>query len=170
MPTRKFFLMLIGGLIIQSAVVVKNSMETLKITDERVEMGGKGVFIFGWMIVVYSIAIRDSKLPLLNFSTLFAIAGAVAVVVGVFHVKESKKVGKKPDKMLAMLFPVGWVGICLGILCGNTKNRMFAVLGTGLVLSSMMLVLPFQREKCLIDGPGYPFFVNAWWILAIANN
>lgn len=170
MATRKFFLMLVGGLIIQSAVVVKNSLEVLKMSDMKIEMGVKGAFVFGWMVVAYSIAIRGNTLPLLKLSTLLAIVGAVAIVLGVFHIKESKKFGKEPQKMMAMLFPGGWVMICLAILFGKSKNRMFAILGIVLVLGSMMFVLPYQRKKCLVDGPGYPMFINAWWILAIANN
>lgn len=166
---RKFYLLLVGGLIIQGSVAVKNLMENLKINDDKIAIGAKGGFILGWAVVAYSIALSGGRLPL-NLKTLLAVAGAVAVVVGVFHVKASKKAGKNPDKMLAMLFPLGWVLTALAIMKGSSKNRKFAIFGTGLVLVSMMLVLPWQRERCLVDGPGYSMFVNAWWLLAIANN
>lgn len=167
---RKFYLLLVGGLIVQASVAVKNSMENLKITDDKIALGAKGAFILGWAVVSYSIALSSSgRLPLLNLKTLFAVAGAVAIVVGVFHVKDSEKKGKKPNKIMAMLFPAGWVLTALAIMKGSSKNKKFAIFGTALVLGSMMFVLPWQRERCLVDGPGYNMFVNAWWLLAIAN-
>ena len=167
--TRKFYLLLAGGIIVQAGVAAKNSLETLKITDDKIAMGAKGAFVLGWVVIAYSIALVGNKIPI-ALKTLLSVAGAAAVVVGVFHVKASKKEGKAPNKMIAMLFPAGWVLITLAILIGNTKNKYLAILGTALVLGSMMVVLPWQRENCLVDGPGYNLFVNAWWLLAIANN
>ena len=169
MPSRKFFLLLAGGLIIQASVSVKDTLETLKINDMKIEMASKGGFILGWAVVAYSIALNGNRLALFNLKTLLAVTGAVAIVVGVAHIKASEKKGAKPNKFISMGFPIGWVLIMLAIMKGSNKNKKFAIMGTALVLGSMMFVIPWQRGKCLVDGPGYNMFVNAWWLLAIAN-
>lgn len=167
--TRKFFLMLIGGLIIQGGVSVKNSLENLKMNKPEIEMAAKGAFIFGWAVVAYSIAISKGGGLGLNLKSLLALAGAAMVVSAVMHVKMSKKAEKEPNKMIAMMFPGGWVVTALAIMMDKGKNSWLAILATGIVLVSMMFIIPKQRVLCLVDGPGYPMFANAWWLLAIAN-
>lgn len=166
---RKFYLLLVGGLIIQVAVSVKNSLEKLKMEDPKVGLVAKGAFVLGWLIVAYSISLSGNKLPL-RLKTLLAFGGAAAVVAGVFHVKSSKKAGKEPNKIISMGFPVGWVLLMFALLMGSGKKKTLAILAVALVLGSMMFVIPYQRDRCMVDGPGYNMFVNAWWLLALANN
>ena len=83
---RKFYLLLVGGLITQASVSIKNSLDQLKMNKEEVELGAKGGFIFGWLLVAYAISIGS----FFSFRTLFAYLGAVAIVGVVFYIKEKK--------------------------------------------------------------------------------
>ena len=162
---RKFFLLLVGGLIVQLAVATKNTLEQAKMDKPDIEMAGKGAFVLGWAIVAYSIATPN----LISLKSLIAFSGAGAIVATVFYVKEMKKAGKEPNKYIKMLFPAGWILIMMAIIIQKGKNRFLSLLATVLVLASMIVVLPKQRELCIVDGPGMNMFVNAWWLLAISN-
>ena len=162
--------MLVGGLLIQVGVTMKNTLENLKIEKKEIELIGKGSFILGWVVVAYSIIISNKGGIQFNMKSLFAIIGAIGIVMAVFHVKMSKKEGKIPNKIISMMFPIGWILTGMSIIMRRERNSWLAGLGTALILGSMIFVIPKQRELCLVDGPGYNMFSIAWWLLAIANN
>jgi len=168
--SNKFSVLLLGGLIIQSAVAVKNSMEKLKIEKPQFAWAAKSAFIAGWIIVAYSIGMKKTGFGLdFKMRTLIAFIGAGMIVVAVFHMKDAKKNNQQPIKALQLMFPIGWVLTCVAIIMNKSINACLAILGTGFVLASMMVIIPKQRELNLVDGPGYNLFANAWWLLAMAN-
>ena len=167
--TTKFYTLLFGGFVIQSAVAIKNSLEQLKMNKPQIELLAKGGFVFGWAIVAFAIALNKKGGLGINLRSLLAFAGAGMIVAAVFHVKDSKKAGKKPMMALQMMFPAGWISIMMAIIFNKSQYACLSILGTAFVLGSMMFILPKQRELCIVDGPGYNLFSNAWWFLAIAN-
>lgn len=158
----------LGALMVQGAVALKNVTEQKKdfALAPLGKIPAKVLFAAGWAVVAYAIAVRSSN-PIRG---LLAFVGAAAVVGAVFHVKMSKADGKEPNKMIAMLFPLGWVLVAAAIAYKGGPLRLGGVLGAGMVLLSMMQVLPWQRKNGVVDGPGYNLFSYAWVVLAAANS
>lgn len=89
--------------------------------------------------------------------------------MAVFHIKQSMKAGKKPNLFLKMMFPLGWLAIAIAIYRNGGALKQFGILGAIMVLLSMMVILPYQRNHKIIDGPGMNLFTLAWTVLALGN-
>jgi hypothetical protein len=63
------------------------------------------------------------------------------------HFKMSKKAGKAPNAAIAALFPIGWMAVATAIYLRGGDLKHLSFLGAGMVLFSMMKVLPYQRAK-----------------------
>ena len=74
-------------------------------------------------------------------------------------------------KILPIIFAISW--LVLGFFTGehlNNNLKFLGLLASILVLISMMVSLPFQRKECIVDGPGMPLFVIAWFIIIYLNS
>jgi len=158
---------MIAGIVIQIAVLLKNSTEQSKEFPLKM-IGGipaKVLFALGWLAFALSVAKEGN-----DKKGMIALIGALSIVVGVFYVKFQMKSGKTPNPMIAMLFPIGWLITALGIWYNNKgplKNLSWV--GTGMILVSMMKILPWQRKHGVVGGGGYNLFTMAWVLLALAN-
>jgi hypothetical protein len=72
---------------------------------------------------------------------------------------------------LPLIFAVSWIVLGFGV--GNHLSGMakyWGLLASALVLTSMMHILPHQRSKSNVDGPGAYMFALAWGILILVNS
>lgn len=161
-------LSLLAGTIIQTAVSLKNSGEQYSKIPLKSLSGlpAKIMFAMGWLIFAHSIC-KES--PFSSLKCAAAYGGAIAVILAVFHIKQSMKAGKKPNTLLKMLFPLGWLAIAIAIYRNGGALKHFGFVGAAMVLLSMMVVLPYQRNHNIIDGPGMNLFALAWIVLALGN-
>lgn len=165
----RLYLTLLGGLLVTSGVVAKNTAEQLDEEDGIIaKYVGPTSFVLGWIIVAYSLSMTNARGYLaalnLNRRTIQIFASAAAIVVSVFMMKRMAKAGITPPAIYPAMFAGGW--LLLGYSVGNYYGMAAALL----VLFSMMGVLPWQRQNCVVDGPGMPMFAIAWVVLAVGNS
>jgi hypothetical protein len=146
-------------------VVTKNSFEQLGFPNHPIGKPiGMGMFIIGWIYVAYILSINKPN-------KIMFILPSVGIVIAVMMMK-SYMVKKQPPPMIfPLIFAISW--IILGLYVGNhlTGNQKYiGLIASFLVLVSMMKILPFQRTKNIVDGPGLPLFVMAWVIFIILNS
>jgi len=167
----------LGAAGVISGVVVKNSMEQI---GKKSKFLGPALFVGGWLVVLWSIIRTDLGL---NAKTIQA-AIAIAVIIGsVMYMKDKMTKKEKIEWYIGILFPVGWTLLAytvgLGGLDGIADLSMEQVFSTksllsfsaaAVVLLSMMWALPWQRKKCVVDGPGMPLFCLGWALLIGANS
>lgn len=168
--TKKFSLLSLGALLVIAGVVLKNSAEQLGKPNHSVAKPlGMVAFVVGWLIVAYSVAItRGGKLQW-NKRTLMAFGTAFGIVYAVVQMKKYMVKGQKPPMIFPALFAGSW--LLLGYVTGNLNGTTgLGLLAAITVLVSMMGVLPWQRKKKVIDGPGMPMFVIGWILLALSNS
>lgn len=155
----------LASLIIQTAVILKNTTEQYKDFPLKA-LGGnfaKAMFAIGWITFAMILSEKwDSR-------RYIALLGACLVIFAVFSFKMAKKAGKSPHPLVAMLFPIGWIVVTYALMYVKGKYNNLAILGTSMVLLSMMGLLPFQRTHNIVDGPGYPLFTLAWVLFSIVK-
>ncbi len=170
---RKLLVSVIGTLGVISGVILKNSFEQLKQPDHPLAKGlGPILFMGGWAIVAYALSFNPNKgylnIPPMNLKTIVSFAAAGAIVAAVMMMKRLMAEGKPmtgTNMIFPALFVAGW--FALGYALGNDVMS-YAV--PVMVIVSMMVILPQQRKKCVVDGPGMPLFVAAWALLAFKNS
>lgn len=167
---RKLVLSSIAGLAAIAGVVIKNSLEQAKMDMPIIEMAGKILFIGGWALTAYSISLKGTRISF-SIKSMLAVIASAGVVVSVFMMKAAMKNGEMPNLALPITFMSSW--ILLGITVAIGGKMMGYVCGVGaslLVISSMMYILPKQREMGIVDGPGMPMFSLSWVLLAYVNS
>lgn len=146
-------------------VVIKNSIEQLKIPNHPIgKPVGMGLFVAGWLYVAYVFSLRRRNKMWIVLPS-FAILGAVMMM------KQAMMKGNNPHPIFPAIFAISWLifGFTTGShLSGNIKY--FGLVASILIMFSMMILLPKQREQCVVDGPGMPFFVIGWGILIYLNS
>jgi hypothetical protein len=146
-------------------------------TDETKKMIGMALFLLGWLVVAYGISIG----PMGGYSipatprTFVVFSICAAIVMDVMTMKQhmaDEKDATSPAPMpqhMPIIFALGW--LALGFFSGwNALTRIIGLASAGLVVVSMLVLLPWQRKNGIVDGPGMALFVLGWMGLALANS
>jgi hypothetical protein len=158
-----------GGVLVIMGVVMKNSLEQLKINNEMGEKLGKFMFVLGWALTAYSISLKGSRISF-SLKSLLATIASTLIVVAVFMMKKLMKEEKEMNMIYPIMFMSSWVllGGVVG-LGGDPMGYVGGLLASALVIGSMIFILPKQRELGVVDGPGMPMFTLAWVLLTCVN-
>lgn len=172
LDARAFRYSLLGAVLVITGVVLKNTFEQLKIPNHILgKVVGMTSFVLGWMIIAYSTATATRVNPI---KTFLSFATAAGIVFAVMQMKKYMADGVSPPIIYPIMFAASWLllGYTMGMGWGGSWNShtTMGVLAGIMVLISMMGVLPWQRKKSVIDGPGLPLFVGAWVLITFANS
>lgn len=155
----------VAALLVIYGVVTKNSFEQLGMPDHPIGKPlGMGMFAVGWFYTAYILSLGKPN-------KLMFVLPSLAIIGSVVKMKEYMAKKETPPTIFPLAFAASWIILGLGVgnhLTGNQKY--FGLSASLLVLASMMKVLPFQRENNVVDGPGLPMFVVAWFIIVILNS
>ena len=147
----------LAATLITTGVILKNSSEQMKNAPEFMAKLGMLCFISGWAGMAWSLSIGKDKM--LNFGASAAIVSAVLLM------KNKMKNKEDVPMVLPIMFALGW--IALGY---NMNNQKLGLSAAALVLFSMLYLLPLQRAQGIVDGPGMPLFVVAWFLIIYSNS
>jgi len=147
-------------------VVTKNSLEQMGMANHMPgKMIGMGLFLLGWILTAYTLS-KGKQNKLICFAL-----PSTLIVGSVMMMKKYMMEGKNPPMVFPLIFAASWA--MLGYNASNhlSGNMRYAgLVAAGLVLLSMLMILPYQRKNNIIDGPGMPLFVIAWGILVLVNS
>jgi len=153
-----------AGLVI-FGVVTKNSFEQLGFPNHPIgKPAGMGMFIMGWIYAAYILSMNKPN-------KLLFILPSIGIVMAVMMMKQYMVKKQTPPMVFPLIFALSWIILGLGVgnhLQGNQKY--IGLIASFLVLLSMMSILPYQRTHNVVDGPGQPLFVVAWFIFIILNS
>lgn len=154
----------VAALLVIFGVVLKNSFQQMGTPNHPIGTPlGMLFFTAGWIYTAYILSVgKPNKL-------LFIIP-SIGVLVSAMLMRIYMDKKKTPHMILPIVFSASWILLGYGVgnhLHGNTQY--IGLLASAFVLISMMLALPFQRTKCVVDGPGMPLFVIAWGIIVYLN-
>jgi hypothetical protein len=185
----KFITLGIGAALILSGVVLKNgyanqSIAKLKLDASSKEFENLGItsFVIGWIIVLYGLSVKNFLDPTDFLNNIpkasISIISAILIMVGVFSAMEAKKKNKKVPQWTGTLFIIGWIGLGLssGIgFDGGFRNfdwmkSLCGLGGAGLIILSMIKVLPEERKNKITDGFGMPLFTAGWGLFVLCNS
>jgi hypothetical protein len=157
----------VAAALVINGVVTKNSFEQIGAPNHPVgKPVGMAMFVAGWLIAAYAFGLAK-KSPAMRVG---AAGASLSILAAVMWMKEQMSKGKKPGMVAPAMFVLGW--LALGLIAAAGLPMWGQVLGVGaagLVVGSMMGVLPFQRKKGIVDGPGMPMFTLAWVLIVGLN-
>ncbi len=159
----------VSALAIIAGVNLKNSAKKLKLPGCEKNLG-TGLFIAGWTGMAYAL-----KGTSWDMKTIIAFIAVIFIVIAVMSMIHTMETGEKVPMILPFIFAVAWMvlGLSLGILRDGRYDKWSAAAGalaSVMVIISMLVVLPWQRDNCLVDGPGFPMFTAAFAIITLVNS
>ena len=156
----KFIQTMGAAIMVIAGVTIKNSNEQMKdMGSETNDMIGIALFTVGWLYTAYVLS-KGKKM-----NKQIALAGSsIAILVAVMMMKMKMKKGEEVPMFLPATFALAW--IVLGFYLGG----MVGLIIPALVIGSMMFALPYQRDNCIVDGPGMTMFAFAWVMVAVLNS
>lgn len=173
---QKLVLGSLGALGVIGGVIAKNSQEQYPALGLP-EMLGPALFVGGWGLVAYTNALNANNRVVFDQKTALGVLASTAIVGSVMRMKMLKKEGLPVNMVYPALFTGGWVALAYA-LCRRhglsafrwpTQTRCALSFGAAaLVLTSMMAVLPKQREMKIVDGPGMAMFTAGWALVVAA--
>lgn len=177
---------LASAVALQSGVIFKNTVGKMDSSNYTAQMKsvstivGVSLFVLGWYgIAHYTVkANMDSPKRGLIWVAVAGIVGSLLATMLLGHMFS--------DTVKKILMLVGFVGgwLAFGYLAGDGigTSRVLTMATALLVLVSMVIILPMQRAEGnvlgwmpvprsdrIVDGPGYPMFALAWFLLALSN-
>jgi len=155
----------IAALLVIFGVVTKNTLEQLGEPDHPIgKPFGMLLFASGWIYTAY---ILSKNKP----NKIAFILPSMAILGSVIMMKQYMSKKETPPMVFPLIFAASWIvlgGMVGNHLPGNLKYS--GLIASVLVLVSMMKILPLQREKKVVDGPGWPLFVISWVIIIGLNS
>jgi putative Mn2+ efflux pump MntP len=152
--------MILGG------VITKNSLEQLDMKNHWGNILGGLLFITGWGYTGYNIANKEERFSYIPLVVATAIAFSAMAMKKFMTDSENEM-----PMVLPLVFAVSWLTLGYYIsdhLEGYGKYSGF--ISSIMVLMSMMSMLPNQRDACVVDGPGMPFFTIGLYTIALLDS
>ena len=155
----------VAALLVIFGVVTKNSLEQMGSPDHPTGKPlGMLLFALGWIYTGYILSINKPN-------KMVFILPSLGILVAVIMMKKYMAKKETPPMVFPAIFAVSW--LVLGAMVGSHlpgDMKYSGLIASILVLVSMMKILPYQREKHIVDGPGMPLFVIAWVIIIGLNS
>jgi hypothetical protein len=158
-----------ASLAILLGVILMNGLSQAKMSNENSKMVAMALFVGGWLIMPMVLSCGRPK----NESWKFYLA-SYSILVSALVMKFQMMKNKKPEAMYGLMFMAAWLALgfftaTVGVKQSNQKT-MFGLLAGVCVILSMVATLPFQRENCVVDGPGMALFALGWVFLTLVNS
>ena len=163
----------LGALFVMMGVAIKISGEQRDDPDDKFSKPlGILCFTLGWIAVAYALSCKKkNKLLIILPCALILTSVLVMKRLMAQHKKKGREGEAHIPKVFPIMFAASWV--VLGLLCANHFKGPMKLVGLVpplLVILSMMVVLPVQRKRCVVDGFGVYLFAFAWFILTVINS
>ena len=146
-------------------VIAKNSLEQMGMPNHPIGKPlGMLSFALGWVYTAYILSVNKPN-------KILFILPSMGILLSVLMMKQYMMKNETPPMVFPAVFASSW--IMLGLMAGNHLSgnmKYIGLIASFSVLLSMMKILPFQRKKNIVDGPGMPLFVMAWVILIFMNS
>lgn len=156
----------LASLLIVLGVVTKNtSKQYWRRNSKWADYLGALLFAGGWAYM--AIMLSHDRPDYLVW--VFSICAAL-IFGSVFLMMMTKTKGTM-RMVYPLVFAASW--LVLGYYVGDHLDgdkKYLGLVSSALVITSMLWVLPYQRKKSVVDGPGMPMFVAAWGIIIYLNS
>jgi hypothetical protein len=157
----------IPSIFVIMGVVLTNGVEQAKLSSNYTKMVAMVAFVIGWLALPFTLSLdRSNKWVyfVLSYCILFAASALKYFMVN----------NKQPPMILAMLFMVSWplLGYFIATPIGKafSKKSMLGIFAGVCAVLSMVVVLPFERNKGITDGIGMSLFTLAWTLVTLLNS
>lgn len=163
-------------------VIVKNALDQAGWNENGVATyAGAPIFVVGWILVAIALSRDKAGRPGAQAGVWVAsLVILVSAMVSSMYMSSvynkdrggsgSSSANPHPPLVWPILFGLAW--LALGWLAGGDSVTASAVglLGGACVIASMIFLLPLQRRRCVVDGPGMPLFVLGWTFVVFAHS
>lgn len=161
-----------SGLIIASIILMKGGEELAAAKNAELNaqrQTGAALFVIGWVGLVYLFALGTEGYKFqMNKQTLWMTASVLLVVTAMMMMEVELVKGQTKQGMDAML-TIGLVSLSGALTWKKSwETKIIALLGSGALISSHF-TLPYQRDNCMVHGPGMALIPAGFSLLIFAN-
>ena len=151
----------IAAVLIMAGVITKNTVEQMKTENMALSYAAMGLFTLGWLLM--ALAIADGRQTMDKVVVWIA---SMTILGSVLLMKGSKMFGYSFPSWAVLLFVAGWITLGYSLSRGVSGTEGWVgIVAALMVLVSMLGSLPWQREGCIVDGPGMNLFTAAWALI-----
>jgi hypothetical protein len=161
---KKFKFTSVSASLILAGVVIRNTYKQLGQTQSPIMYLGPALFVCGWAALAYSLSMTPGgRIVFTDKRTIIFFACAAGIVTSVMLMNKHINEAKVPPIYLPIIF-----GACWLLLGYSMTNNTIGLAAAGLVIVSMLIVLPWQRKNNVVDGPGMSLFTIALSMIVYA--
>ncbi len=179
---KKLLWSLLGAVLILVGTLIKNGYHSLKLP--AINFGYKSGPLFkalGWIVTALAIATTSNSSSIFNLQmnrhgvlAIFAIGLLYwcGTEINKYQTCDTTPDSKCPQHLVAG-YAGGWAMLTLALISQSNfkwSNSFLAVAAMIMILYSKFTMLPMQRRKGMVDGPGYSMVTAAWLFLAVSNS
>lgn len=128
----------------------------------------------GWIGIAYMTGLYQNNV--MNEKSILCIVSSIIILgICITMTQLNKKYNitnpaPKAIYILPVVFSLAWITLGYGVGMHKEQLAMWFGIGAALCIMLSMLLLPWQRNKCLVNGPGMCLIAFAFGGLAIANS
>lgn len=179
---KKFMWSILGAFLVSAGMLIKNGYHSLRFP--AISIGyklGPILTSLGWIVTALSIATTAKSLSLFNLQmdqhgalAMFAI-GLVfwsSAQMNKYQTCDTSVDSQCPNYLIAA-YSGGYVLLALALAMQSKfkwLNTFLASIAALLMICCKLGVLPAQRLKGMVDGPGYTMYTAAWGLIALSNS
>ena len=146
-------------IVILGAITKMGGAQQFDGTEMSWAMAGVPFFLVGWVAVAYILTAKKKNVTVKT--TIWILASLI--VASAMAKKMYKMKGKSPPAILPLIFAASWM------VLGWTAGREIGLVAAAAIVISMLVLLPMQRKKQVVDGPGMALFTLGWTLLMYSN-
>jgi hypothetical protein len=164
---------LLPATVIIIGMIVTNGGNQYYTTNTRSTIiAGAFMFTMGWISLMYGIVTQSNKFVKGKRSNLLITASVIIVLsfVCITYIIPKAAIHTPWIVAFGMMFTCGWILLGYAISIDRPQRSQGLGLGAAIaIILSILVFLPLQRRRSIVDGPGMALFAVGWGLMAAAN-
>ena len=145
-----------------------------RLTKKRrkgLRIAGIAIYSVGWVGIFFNLGFRDDFIHGLRGPNWFSMAG----VIGAFTTGTLAGIyGEEKTSwtiIIPILYSLSWVMLAFGTSYGKGLIPIcISMIGASLVIAGVMVLIPWQSDRCIVTGPAMSCTSGGWAMLSIVNS
>lgn len=169
---------LISSFAILGGVTLKDSIQEYSENpnpNKLLTMLGVSLFIIGWIGVAYFVSLGKEGRTVGGIKTWLGLISSLFIMLSALSVRWAEDTFRNtspPRWVMASgtVFAMMWLLLGYSVSIGKSSGALwFGLSAAILAIFSALVVVPWQRSRNIVDGPGIILLTLAWVSFAVAN-
>jgi hypothetical protein len=145
-----------------------------RLTKKRrrgLQIAGIVIYSIGWIGIFLNFGFKDEFVLGLKSPKWFGMAGAIGAfttgtLAGIYGEEKNAWTVTIP-----IFYSLSWVMLAFGTSYGKGLLPIcISMIGASLVIAGVMVLIPWQSDRCIVTGPAMSCTAGGWAMLSIVNS